>query len=106
MDVINHEFFFHAMRTGELVLPGRDGIFDEEIKDTADYWSLFDNYEWWTFIPKFGLVAVDREHGFKRTPKPSAYFYKEIIENNGYNPEMLKKYLTEMPKIKDLPILL
>ena len=204
MDVINHEFFFHAMRTGELVLPGKDGIFDKEIKDTVDYWSinlytremvdarkadlsskrypfaetrmlpmnfyldefypecmyhnlsrlkdkpvyitengcscddddfrivylveylcalseaikdgvdvrgylywsLLDNYEWWTYIPRFGLVDVDREHGFKRTPKPSAYFYKEIIENNGYNPEMLKKYLTEMPRIKDLPILL
>ena len=40
MDVINHEFFFHAMRTGELVLPGKDGIFDKEIKDTVDYWSI------------------------------------------------------------------
>lgn len=203
MDVINHEFFFHAIRTGELVLPGKDAIYDKEIKDTVDfwainfytreivdsrkfdlsskrypftetrmlpmnfyldefypecvyhnlsrlkdkpvyitengcscedddfrlvylveylcalseaikdgvdvrgflYWSLLDNYEWWTFIPKFGLVDVDREHDFKRTPKPSAYFYKEIIENNGYNPEMLKKYLTQMPRVKDLPIL-
>ena len=204
MDVINHEFFFHAMRTGELVLPGKDGIFDKEIKDTVDYWSInlytremvdarkadlsskrypftetrmlpmnfyldefypecmyhnlsrlkdkpvyitengcscddddfrivylveylcalseaikdgvdvrgylywsfLDNYEWWTYIPRFGLVDVDREHGFKRTPKPSAYFYKEIIENNGYNPEMLKKYLTEMPRIDtSMPIL-
>ncbi len=203
MDVINNEFFFHAMRTGELVLPGKDAICDKEIKDTVDfwainfytrsmvdcrkanlaskrypftetrmlpmsfyldeiypecvyhnlsrlkdkpvyitengcscydddfrmvflveylcalseaikdgvdvrgylYWSLMDNYEWSSFVPKFGLVDVDREHDFKRTPKPSAYLYKEIIENNGYNPEMLKKYLKEMPRIKDLPIL-
>ncbi len=204
MDAINNEFFFHAIRTGELVLPGKDAVYNKEIKDTVDfwsinfytremvdsrkadlsskrypftetrmlpmnfyldefypecvyhnlsrlkdkpvyisengcscedddfrivflteylsalseavkdgvdvkgflYWSLLDNYEWGSFIPKFGLVDVDREHGFKRTPKPSAYFYKEIIENNGYNPQMLKKYLSQMPQIKDLPILL
>ena len=202
-DVCDHEFFFHAVRTGELVLPGRDAMIDPEFKDTADfwsinlytrtvydarrantraarypftetrmlpmrfyldefypecmvhtltrltdkpvyitengcsceddafriaylteylcalsyaikmgvdvrgylYWSLLDNYEWWTFIPKFGLVEVDREHDFKRTPKPSAWFYKEIIENNGFKPEMLKKYLSEMPRLKDLPVL-
>lgn len=42
---------------------------NEAIKDGVDvrgylYWSFLDNYEWWTFIPKFGLVDVDREHGF------------------------------------------
>ncbi len=203
-DVVDQEFFFHAMRTGELVLPGRDGAFDRDLKDTVDYWSvnlytremvdarranfssprypftetrmlpmnfyldefypecmfhnltrltdkpvyitengcsceddafrlvylveylcalneairahvdvrgylywsLLDNYEWWTYIPKFGLVEVDREHGFKRTPKPSAYFYREIIRQNGYRPEMLQKYLKELPRVKDLPILL
>ncbi len=197
-DVADHEFFFHAIRTGELVAPGRDGIVDKSIKDTCDfwsinlytremvdarradlssprypftqtkmlpmdfyldefypecmyhnltrlmdrpvyitengcscvnddfrivylveylcalreairagvdvrgylYWSLLDNYEWFSWIPKFGLVDVDREHDFKRTPKPSAHFYKEIIENNGYKREMLKKYLKEMPRVR------
>lgn len=204
-DAVDHEFFFHAMRTGELVVPGKDAIFNKEIKNTADfwsinlytremvdarkanfsskrypftetrmlpmhfyldeffpecmihnltrlmdkpvyitengcscdnddfrivylteylcalseaikagvdvrgylYWSLLDNYEWWTFIPRFGLVSVDKENNFKRIPKPSAYFYKEIIENNGFKPEMLKKYLKEMPRVDgSLPILL
>lgn len=203
-DIVDHEFFFHAMRTGELVLPGRDGIFDREIKDTADfwsinlytremvdsrktdlsskrypftetrmlpmnfyldefypecmyhnmtrlkdkpiyitengcscndddfrivylaeylcalseaikdgadvrgylYWSLLDNYEWWTYIPKFGLVDVDREHDFKRTPKPSAFFYRDIIQNNGFSQEILSKYLKHMPRVDtSLPIL-
>lgn len=201
-DIINHEFFFHAMRTGELVLPHKDGVFNKELKDAVDfwsincytremidarcanfsskrypftetrmlpgdfyldefypecmyhnltrlidkpvyitengcscydddfrlvylteylcalseaikagvdvrgylYWSLMDNYEWGSYIPKFGLVDVDREHDFKRTPKPSAYFYKEIIENNGFKPEMLKKYLSEMPRVKYLSV--
>lgn len=201
-DVINHEFFFHAMRTGELVVPGVGGIYDKEIKDTSDfwsinlytrdiidtrekdlhgrrfpfkelrmipkefyleeffpeamyhclnrlkdkpvyitengvsadnddfrivwlseylsalheainagvdvrgylYWSLIDNWEWYSWAPKFGLVSVDREHDFRRTPKPSAYFYKEIIENNGFKSEILKKYLKEMPRAQDYRI--
>lgn len=49
---------------------------NEAIKAGVDvrgylYWSLLDNYEWWTFIPRFGLVDVDRAHDFKRTPKPT-----------------------------------
>jgi beta-glucosidase len=34
------------------------------------HWSLVDNYEWGSYAPTFGLVAVDR-HTFARTPKPS-----------------------------------
>lgn len=203
-DIINHEFFFHAVRTGELVLPHKDGVFDRELKDTADfwsinlytrdmvdsrkadlagdrysftetrmlpmkfyldeffpecmyhnltrlmdkpvyitengcscydddfrivylaeyfaamneaikagvdlrgylYWSLLDNYEWDSYIPKFGIVDVNMENGFKRTPKPSAYFYRDIIKNNGFSQEILSKYLSEMPRIdKSMPIL-
>nr|WP_296470347.1 family 1 glycosylhydrolase [uncultured Acetatifactor sp.] len=196
-DVVDHEFFFHAIRTGELVVPGHDDIIDREIKDTCDYWSinlytreivdarkadlsggrypftrtrmlpmdfyleefypecmyhnltrladrpvyitengcccmddrfrivylveylcalseaicagvdvrgylywsLLDNYEWGSYVPRFGLVDVDRSGDLRRTPKPSAYLYKEIIENNGYRREMLDKYLKEMPRV-------
>lgn len=36
------------------------------------HWSLLDNYEWGSWGPTFGLVAVDRESGsFTRRPKPS-----------------------------------
>jgi beta-glucosidase len=34
------------------------------------HWSLLDNYEWGSYKPTFGLVAVDRV-SFRRTPKPS-----------------------------------
>ena len=34
------------------------------------HWSLLDNYEWGSFAPTFGLVAVDRTT-FARTSKPS-----------------------------------
>jgi beta-glucosidase len=58
-----------------------------------------DNYEWTSFIPRFGLVDVDFET-FKRTPKPSAWFYKEIIERNGFSQEILRRYLHELPTLE------
>ena len=74
----------------------------KQLKNYAIYWSLLDNWEWGSFVPKFGLVGVDRENGFKRTIKPSAYFYKEIIENNGFSQEILRKYLKEIPRCEYL----
>ncbi len=39
-DTFNNEFFFHAIRTGELVLFGKDVTYIPELKDSADYWSV------------------------------------------------------------------
>ncbi len=58
------------------------------------YWSLMDNYEWNSFVPRFGLVSVDFKT-FRRTPKPSASFYREVIERNGFDRELVLKYLPE-----------
>ena len=75
------------------------------IKDAMDngvdvrgymYWSFMDNFEWGSFAPRFGLVDVDFKT-FKRTVRPSAHFFKEIIENNGFTQDMIKKYLDKMP---------
>jgi beta-glucosidase len=62
------------------------------------YWSFMDNYEWGSYIPRFGLVDVDFKT-FKRTPKPSAYFYQDIIQNNGFSGETVRKYLSELPTL-------
>ncbi len=197
-DMCNNEFFFHAIRTGEIVFPYRDVIIDKDVKDSCDYWSIntyvrricnsrnanglgqrydfakrdfidipfylaefnpecvianlsrltdkpviitengfsgdddrfrivwlslylsalaeairmgvdvkgylywsfIDNYEWTSFLPRFGMVDCNFKT-FERKPKPSAYFYKDIIENNGFNQDILRKYLTEIPSIKD-----
>lgn len=54
------------------------------------YWSLTDNYEWTEgFESRFGLVEVDFKTQ-KRTPKPSSFVYKMIIENNGIPHKLLK----------------
>ena len=45
------------------------------------HWSLLDNFEWkYGWWPKFGLVEVDREHGMKRTIRPSAKWFAERIK--------------------------
>ncbi len=43
------------------------------------YWSLMDNYEWDSgYSKRFGMVHVDYETQ-RRTPKTSAYWYRELI---------------------------
>lgn len=196
-DLMDHEFFFHAMRTGEILYPFREGLYVPEVKGTVDYWSvntyvrsmidarkqgaegtrflfasmkmtpmdfyleeinpecvvhnlsrltdlpvyitengcacendelriaflgvylaalreamdlgvdvrgylhwsMLDNYEWTSFLPRFGLYAVDRET-FERTPKPSAAFYSGIIRQNGVSQDLIRRFLSENPRVK------
>ncbi|NUW34637.1 glycoside hydrolase family 1 protein [Nonomuraea sp. SMC257] len=44
------------------------------------HWSALDNYEWGSFRPTFGLIAVDRT-SFRRTVKPSARWLGEVARN-------------------------
>ena len=60
------------------------------------YWSTMDNYEWYSFVPRFGLVHVDFE-SFARTPRPSAHLYHDIIRRNGLDQSLLRAYLSELP---------
>ncbi|MFD6178553.1 MULTISPECIES: glycoside hydrolase family 1 protein [unclassified Isoptericola] len=45
------------------------------------HWSLLDNYEWGSFRPTFGLIAVDRET-FVRSPKPSLAWLGDLAQRN------------------------
>ena len=46
-------------------------------------WTLLDNFEWsFGYSRRFGLVHVDHAT-HRRTPKASAYWYREVIARNG-----------------------
>lgn len=82
-------------------------LYMSALRDTMDmevdvkgylHWSLLDNYEWESFIPRFGFYDVDFKT-CERTPKPSVHFYKEIIEQNGVNQDIIRRYLKELPSL-------
>ncbi|GAA1056873.1 beta-glucosidase [Agromyces luteolus] len=63
------------------------GALREVMKSGVDlrgyfHWSLLDNYEWGSYAPRFGLVAVDRT-SFERTVKPSGAWYGSVAAANG-----------------------
>lgn len=68
----------------------------QAITDGADvrgylHWSLIDNFEWHEgFHPRFGLVEVDYKTQ-KRTVRPSAHFYSEIIKKNQLSGEDIER---------------
>ena len=48
------------------------------------HWSFIDNFEWADGLtPRFGLVAIDYETE-KRTPRDSAYMYRDIINDRKF----------------------
>lgn len=71
------EEIYHALKTGADV----KGYF---------HWSLLDNFEWLeAYEGRFGLVEVNFKTK-ERTPRPSAYVYKEVAETNGIPHKLLK----------------
>jgi beta-glucosidase len=45
------------------------------------HWSLLDNFEWkYGWWPRFGLIAVDRKNGMKRTLRPSAKWFSDKLK--------------------------
>jgi len=102
---LEHTIRYASKETGVPVIVTENGVATEDDRKRVEYiqralqgvkrcladgidvrgyvqWSLLDNFEWtFGYMPKFGLVAVDRETQ-KRTPKPSAAFLGNIARNN------------------------
>lgn len=60
------------------------------------YWTLTDNFEWLEGYDKFfGLVHVDRSTpALTRTPRPSAFLYRDIIRAGGLTQKMVRQYMS------------
>ena len=57
------------------------------------YWTLMDNFEWAEGeTAAFGLIGCDFKTQ-KRSIRPSAHFYHEIIQNDGITQSMIDRYL-------------
>lgn len=57
-------------------------------------WSLLDNFEWaYGYNYRFGIVYVDFSDQ-KRCIKDSGFWYKKVIENGGFEPEVYYKPFT------------
>lgn len=58
----------------------------DEVKVDGYYvWSLMDNFEWaWGYTKRFGLVYIDYSKDLERIWKKSAYWYRDVISNNGF----------------------
>lgn len=75
------------------------------MQDGADvrgylHWSALDNYEWGSYRPTFGLIAVD-PHTFARTPKPSARWLGGLARE-GYLPTSDASAADESPLVRTL----
>jgi beta-glucosidase len=99
------EVLHRAARTGLPLYVTENGIATEDDAERLDYleshlgavaqaraegvdvrgylhWSAFDNFEWAEgYRPKFGLIAVDRQDGFRRLPKPSAEAFSRVVRS-------------------------
>ena len=60
------------------------------------HWSLIDNLEWAAgYCPRFGLYAIDfNDPARKRTARPSADLYRQIIDARDVDPALFEKYPT------------
>lgn len=65
------------------------------------HWSLIDNFEWADgFRPRFGLVEVNYQTQ-KRTPRPSAHIYKDVVAHNGI-PHHLMRFIGHTVSARDV----
>jgi beta-glucosidase len=99
------QMLHHAARTGLPLYVTENGIATGDDTERVDYlhthlaavaqalaegvdvrgylhWSAFDNFEWSEgYRPRFGLIAVDRDTGFARKPKPSAHAFARVAHS-------------------------
>ena len=65
---------------------------DEGVKVLGYFhWSLLDNWEWGSYMPKFGLATYDHET-YKRTLKKSGKFYGAIAKEGKLTQDIIQQF--------------
>ncbi|XP_065863885.1 beta-glucosidase-like SFR2, chloroplastic [Euphorbia lathyris] len=63
------------------------------------FWTISDNWEWADgYGPKFGLVAVDRENGLARIPRPSYHLFSKVVTTGKITRQDRKRVWNELQK--------
>lgn len=48
-------------------------------------WTFMDNWSWLnSYKNRYGFIEIDLDDNYRRTPKKSAYWFKNIIEDSGF----------------------
>ncbi len=48
-------------------------------------WTFMDNWSWLnSYKNRYGFIEIDLDNNYKRTPKKSAYWFKNVIEDSGF----------------------
>jgi beta-glucosidase len=94
LDWSNNEFFFHAVRTGEIVFPFRDMEYVPELKDSCDFWAV--NFYNRHVIDARSAGGKARPFDFNRYRTVDADFY-----NCEFTPE---SFMVNLSRLNDKPI--
>lgn len=96
IDYTENEFFLHAIRTGEIVMPFHDAIYLPEVKDTCDFWALN------TYIRQF---INSRKAAFRFDTYTATHF--KALSQPFFTEEICPDIMIEMlMRCKDKPILI
>ena len=95
-DYMENEFFFHAIRTGEITMPFEDSEYVPEVKGTCDFWSLN------TYIRQI----IDGHKKKTLTDHYKASTFKPI-ETPFFSDEICPEIMIHMlMRLKDKPVLI
>lgn len=96
VDYMENEFFIHAIRTGEIVMPFHDAIDLPEVKGTCDFWALN------TYIRQF---INSRKEAFRFDTYQATHF--QALPTPFFTEEICPDIMIEMlMRFKDKPIMI
>lgn len=95
-DWMENEFFFHAVRTGEIIMPGHDMVLCPEVRDSMDFWAV-NIYIRQMITSRQAFPIADHYTASRFKPQDTPIYTDEI------EPEVMLKMLM---RLKDKPVMI